>query len=97
MIKEELTRDTRSKIGAALVQPAIERFRKRVDYTEMGGAPLLGINGGAIICHGASPAKAIKNAIRVAAEWTHAGLNEHIRAALEAEDVSRGGREGGHE
>ena len=97
MIKEELMRDARSRIGAALAQPAIERFRKRVDYTEMGGAPLLGINGGAIICHGASPAKAIKNAIRVASEWAHAGLNEHIKAALEAEDVSRGGREGGHE
>jgi len=97
MIREELTRDARSRLGAALVKPAIDRFRKRVDYTEMGGAPLLGINGGAIICHGASPAKAIKNAIRVAAEWAHAGLNEHIKAALKAEDVSRGGREGGHE
>jgi len=97
MIKEELTRDTRSKLGAALSQPAFARFKKRVDYTEMGGAPLLGIDGGAIICHGASPVKAIKNAVRVAAEWAHAGLNEHIKAALEAEDVSRNGQEGGRE
>jgi phosphate acyltransferase len=96
MIKEELTRDLRSKVGAALAVPAFGRFRKRVDYTEMGGAPLLGIDGAAIICHGASPVKAIKNAVRVAAEWASAGLNEHIKAALEAE-VARGGREGGRE
>jgi phosphate acyltransferase len=96
MIKEELTRDVRSKLGAALAMPAFGRFRKRVDYTEMGGAPLLGIDGAAIICHGASPVKAIKNAVRVAAEWAKAGLNEHIKAALEAE-VARGGREAGRE
>jgi glycerol-3-phosphate acyltransferase PlsX len=96
MIKEELTRDIRSKLGAALSVPAFSRFKKRVDYTEMGGAPLLGIDGAAIICHGASPVKAIKNAVRVAAEWAKAGLNEHIKAALEAE-IARGGREGGRE
>jgi glycerol-3-phosphate acyltransferase PlsX len=96
MIKEELTRDLRSKVGAALAVPAFGRFRKRVDYTEMGGAPLLGIDGAAIICHGASPVKAIKNAVRVASEWAKAGLNEHIKAALEAE-IARGGREGGRE
>src|SRR5213593_3687033 len=96
MIKEELMRDARSKIGAKLAMPAFERFRRRIDYTEMGGAPLLGIDGAAIICHGASPVKAIKNAVRVAQEWASAGLNEHIKAALEAE-VARGGREGGRE
>jgi glycerol-3-phosphate acyltransferase PlsX len=96
MIKEELTRDFRSKLGAKLSLPAFARFRRRVDYTEMGGAPLLGIDGAAIICHGASPVKAIKNAVRVAAEWAKAGLNEHIKAALEAE-IARGGREGGRE
>jgi glycerol-3-phosphate acyltransferase PlsX len=93
MLREELLRDVRSKVGAALAQPAFQRFRKRVDYTEMGGAPLLGIDGAAIICHGASPAKAIRNAVRVAVEWAKAGLNEHIKAALEAE-VAHGGREG---
>jgi glycerol-3-phosphate acyltransferase PlsX len=96
MMREELTRDLRSKLGAALAYSAFQRFRRRVDYTEMGGAPLLGIDGTAIICHGASPVKAIKNAVRVAAEWAKAGVNEHIKAALEAE-VARGGREGSHE
>jgi glycerol-3-phosphate acyltransferase PlsX len=97
MIKEELTRDVRSKVGAALAQPAFERFKKRVDYTEMGGAPLLGINGAAIICHGASPVKAIKNAVRVAREWAKADLNQHIKTALEAEAAREAAREGGRE
>jgi glycerol-3-phosphate acyltransferase PlsX len=93
MIKEEFTRDVRSKMGAALAHPAINRFKKRVDYTEKGGAPLLGINGATIICHGASPAKAIKNAVRVAAEWVERNLNEHITAALEREAArATGGR-----
>lgn len=96
MLKEELGRDMRSKLGAALALPAFQRFRRRVDYTEMGGAPLLGIDGAAIICHGASPVKAIKNAVRVAGEWAKADLNEHIRAALESE-LARSQREGGRE
>jgi glycerol-3-phosphate acyltransferase PlsX len=96
MIKEELQRDVRSRLGAALALPAFERFRKRVDYTEMGGAPLLGIDGAAVICHGSSPPKAIKNAVRVASEWAKAGLNEHIRMALDAE-LMRNQREGGRE
>jgi glycerol-3-phosphate acyltransferase PlsX len=94
MIKEELMRDMRSKMAAALAKPAFDRFKKRVDYAEMGGAPLLGIDGGAIICHGASPVKAIKNAVRVATEWAKAGLNEHIRAALENE-ITRSTRDEG--
>src|SRR6059036_1865075 len=57
MIKEELTRDTRSKVGAMLALPPFERLRRRIDYTEVGGAPLLGIDGAAIICHGASPVR----------------------------------------
>src|SRR2546428_8751629 len=96
MIREELTRDMRSKVGAALAVPAFQRFKRRIDYTEMGGAPLLGIDGAAIICHGASPVKAIKNAVRVARDWAKAGVNEHIKAALEAE-VARGGKEGDRE
>ncbi len=89
---EELNASSpRSKVGAMLALPAFERLRRRIDYTEVGGAPLLGIDGAAIICHGASPVKAIKNAVRVAQEWTTAGLNEHIKAAIEAE-VARAGQ-----
>jgi glycerol-3-phosphate acyltransferase PlsX len=96
MVREELARDLRSRMGAALALPAFQRVRKRVDYTEMGGAPLLGIDGTAVISHGSSPPKAIKNAVRVAAEWAKAGLNEHIKAALDAE-LTRSQREGGRE
>ena len=97
MIREELSRDVVSKAGAALSRAAFARMKKRVDYTEMGGAPLLGINGASIICHGASPVKAIKNALRVAAEWVRNDVNEHIKTALEAEAMLAEGREGGRE
>ncbi len=97
MIREELGRDVLSIAGAALSKRAFARIKKRVDYTEMGGAPLLGINGASIICHGASPVKAIKNAVRVAADWVRNDVNEHIKTALEAEAVLAEGREGGRE
>jgi glycerol-3-phosphate acyltransferase PlsX len=85
LIREELTRGPMAKLGALLVRPAFRRFWKRVDYNELGGAPLLGINGVCIISHGASPPRAVKNAIRVAAEWVRADVNAHIRAALAGE------------
>ena len=85
LIREELTRTPLAKLGALLVRPAFRRFWKRVDYAEAGGAPLLGINGACIVCHGASSVRAVKNAIRVAAEWVRADVNAHIRAALAGE------------
>ena len=94
MIKEELTRDLRSQAGGRA--GACRRSRGSAGAwttRRWAGRPLLGIDGAAIICHGASPVKAIKNAVRVAAEWAKAGLNEHIKAALEAE-VARGGARG---
>jgi phosphate acyltransferase len=97
MIREELTRDALSKAGAVLAQGAFARMKRRVDYTEMGGAPLLGINGASIVCHGASPVKAIKNALRVATAWVRNDVNDHIKTALEAESVLAEGREGGRE
>jgi phosphate acyltransferase len=97
MMREELGRDVVAMAGAALSRRAFARMKKRVDYTEMGGAPLLGINGASIICHGASPVKAIKNGIRVAGDWVKNDVNEHIKTALEAEAVLAEGREGGRE
>jgi phosphate acyltransferase len=85
LIREELTRTPMAKLGALLVRPAFRRFWKRVDYNELGGAPLLGINGACIISHGASPPRAVKNAIRVAAEWVRMDVNADIRAALAGE------------
>jgi glycerol-3-phosphate acyltransferase PlsX len=85
MIREELTRTSVAKLGALLVRPAFRRFWKRVDHNESGGAPLLGINGACIISHGAAPPRAVKNAIRVAAEWLRSDVNGHIRAAIAGE------------
>ncbi len=68
MIKEELTKNFFAKIGAAMVFSQAKGLKKRIDYAEYGGAPLLGVNGVCIISHGSSHARAIKNAIRVAKE-----------------------------
>lgn len=66
MMKEEFTASIPSTLGALLLKPGLRRIKKKVDYTEYGGAPLLGVNGVVIIAHGGSNAKAICNAIRVA-------------------------------
>ena len=60
------------------------KFKKSVDYSETGGAPLLGINGVCIIAHGSSSPKAVKNAIRQATDMIEKNLNEHIRDDIEA-------------
>jgi glycerol-3-phosphate acyltransferase PlsX len=76
----------RAKIGALLLKPALkEHLMKKVDYAEMGGAPLLGINGGLIICHGASKARAIRHAIRLAEEVASQHIPERVKEALTAE------------
>lgn len=74
MIAGEVKKTLRAKIGAALVLPALGALKKQVDYTEYGGAPLLGVQGVSIICHGSSNARAIKNAIRVAVRCVEEGL-----------------------
>ena len=66
LLREELTRSMQRKVGAMLARSAFDDLKKRIDYSEYGGAPLLGVKGGCIVCHGRSSAKAIKNAIRMA-------------------------------
>jgi len=66
MMKESFMSTTRSKIGALLLKPALKSFKKRLDYTEYGGAPLLGVNTVVIKAHGSSNAKAIASAVRQA-------------------------------
>lgn len=82
MLQESLSATTTRKIGYLLAKPAFQDFRKRVDYSEYGGVPLLGVRGVSIISHGRSNANAIKNAIRVAAEFAGGGVNERIEAEL---------------
>ena len=82
MLHESLEATITRKIGYVLSRAAYSDFKKRVDYSEYGGAPLLGVKGVCIICHGRSNANAIKNAIRVAAEFASGKTNERIQEGL---------------
>jgi glycerol-3-phosphate acyltransferase PlsX len=70
MLKREIADVTTGRIGYLLMKPALRNFRKKTDYAEYGGAPLLGINGTCFISHGRSSAKAIRNAIKGASEFS---------------------------
>ena len=74
------------KLAALLLAPVLTNLSKRLDASEYGGAPLLGVNGYCIISHGSSDAKSICNAIRVANEFVSGNVLEHIKTALEQED-----------
>lgn len=82
MLREALQETVTRKIGYALSRSAYKQFGKRIDYSEVGGAPLLGVKGVCIICHGRSNGNAIKNAIRVAAEFATSGINRSIEEGL---------------
>jgi glycerol-3-phosphate acyltransferase PlsX len=82
MLKESLSASLLRKAGYALARGAFADFKKRVDYSEYGGAPLLGVKGVCIICHGRSNGNAMKNAIRVAAEFASSGVNHKIEEEL---------------
>ncbi|HWS30853.1 MAG TPA: phosphate acyltransferase PlsX [Clostridia bacterium] len=84
MIKDELMADTFSKLGAALSKNAFMRVKKKMDYTEYGGAPLLGIDGCVIKAHGSSNGKAFAAAILQAKRFYEAGVNDAIARAIEA-------------
>lgn len=76
-----------TKVASLMVLPALKTLKKKIDYAEYGGAPLLGVDGCFIICHGSSKAKAIKNAIRVAIEFTDNKVVEHIRENIAKEGI----------
>jgi len=82
MLKREISDISTGRIAYLLMKPALRRFKKKTDYAEYGGAPLLGINGTCIISHGRSSAKAIKNAILVASNLAKAGLHRIISQEL---------------
>ena len=82
MLKFEIANINTGKLGYLMIKPALRNFKKRTDYDEYGGAPLLGINGTCIISHGRSSAKAIKHAIRVAAEMSRQSVHENIAAKI---------------
>jgi len=84
MMKEAIRRTLRRRIGAMLCRYAMLELAAKVDYAEFGGAPLLGVNGNVMICHGGSGRRAIAAAIRIAAQAAARKVNEHIVADLRA-------------
>jgi glycerol-3-phosphate acyltransferase PlsX len=84
MLQESLKATITRQIGYVLSRAAYADFKKRLDYSEYGGAPLLGVRGVCIICHGRSNANAIRNAVRVAAEFAEGRVNERIEEELKA-------------
>jgi glycerol-3-phosphate acyltransferase PlsX len=82
-VKEEVMRGSMvEKLGAWLMRPALRRFRQRSDYAETGGAPLIGVDGVVIVCHGGSDARAIKNAILTAGEYATIDLRSEIKRSI---------------
>jgi glycerol-3-phosphate acyltransferase PlsX len=82
LLRTEIKRSLLARVGYLFMRPAFRNFKKRVDYSEYGGAPLLGIKGVTIICHGRSSPKAIKNAVRVAGDFCAKDVNGQISRGL---------------
>jgi glycerol-3-phosphate acyltransferase PlsX len=82
LIREEITSTMTRKVGAFLARGAFDGVKKRTDYAEYGGAPLLGVKGGCIISHGRSNAKAVKNAVRVARDFANSRVDTKIREKI---------------
>jgi len=83
IIRENIGDNLIRKLGYFMMRPAFRSLKRRIDYAEYGGAPLIGINGISIISHGRSSDRAIKNAIRVAAELAKSEINKHIHEDIE--------------
>lgn len=92
LLKESLNSTVASQVGALLARKAFTNFGRRLDYSEYGGAPLLGIKGVAIVGHGRSNANAIKNAIRVAKQFYESGVNARIEQELTSARVETGAK-----
>ncbi len=82
LLREEIKKTLKASVGFLLSRQAFRNFKSRLDYSEYGGAPLLGVKGCVIICHGRSSAKAVKNAIRLAAEFSRQRLAEKIQSSI---------------
>ncbi len=86
---KHLRSNLRTKLGALLLKPVFENFRKDFDYAEYGGAPLLGVDGVSIVCHGKSSPKAICNAILVARRMVREEINEMIKEKLKENNIGK--------
>ncbi len=85
IIKGQIDKSFKNKLGAFLMKDALMELKRKSDYSEIGGAPLLGVDGISIICHGSSDAKAIHNAIRVAIECKKEDYVQAIKDELQGE------------
>ena len=81
-LRDEIPKTLGGKLGGALIRPRVRQIRNRIDWREFGGAPLLGIDGVAVVAHGRSDARAMKNAIRVTREAVENDLVAKIRAEV---------------
>lgn len=88
LLNEEISRSPLSKLSAPLLQPALRRAKGKLDYAEYGGAPLLGVNGVCIICHGRSDARAIRNAICAAVAAVENDIVGCIGASVQQKELS---------
>lgn len=93
IIKEALMSSTKAKIGALLIKDELKNIKSFMDYSEYGGAPLLGVNGGVIKAHGSSDAKAIKNAIRQAIKFAEGNVVEDIKSFITSYNEKQAGDE----
>jgi glycerol-3-phosphate acyltransferase PlsX len=82
LLGEELQSTFSSQVGYLLSRRAFRRFRRRVDYSEYGGAPLMGVNGLCIVCHGRSSAKAIRNAVAMASRFASSSIVGQIEREI---------------
>ena len=87
MLKTEFTKNLPSKLAAAILKPGLRQFKKKLDYTEHGGAPLLGIQGLVVKAHGSSDATALKNAVRQARLALQSGLVDALASEFNGKRV----------
>jgi glycerol-3-phosphate acyltransferase PlsX len=93
IFRKEISSGIIPRLGQVLLQGAIDKFTRLVDYAEYGGAPLLGLQGIGIVCHGASNVKAIKSAVVMATTFVEKKANEHLMEELSAnEELTRFGK-----
>ena len=84
LLHEELSATFGTRVGYLLSRQAFRRFRKRLDASEYGGAPLVGLNGLCVVGHGRSSAKAVRNAVAMAARFASEGLLEKLSREIAA-------------
>ncbi len=89
-LKHEFEKGLFTRIAGAVMRKGFIKIKKKIDYAEIGGAPLLGINGVCIISHGKSTPKALMNAIRVATEFVNHKVNQHIQEEITANNIKIG-------